>query len=208
MNSQEESVAGARARTESPTPPAPDAGYLSHQMSCWHLLILGTMKGRLMASGSRSAPTRRRMKSAFGLGCAVCLASAAILSTAGCSSAPKPAADLNPSSSQRPSPVLLRMYELKSATAFNQADFMSLYQADQATLGAELITREEVMLQPGETRPFAKKLSVDTRFIGVVAAYRNLEQATWRSITAVQPGRTQSITIRAEPLSVSATVSR
>ena len=77
----------------------------------------------------------------------------------------------------------------------------------QAALGAELITREEVMLQPGETRPFAKKLSVETRFIGVVAAYRNLEQATWRSITAVQPGRTQSITIRAEPLSVSATVS-
>jgi type VI secretion system protein VasD len=158
------------------------------------------------------------MKSPFGLGLGVvaCLASAAILSTAGCSSAPKPTAvsgnieasvGLNPSVTQRPSPLLLRIYELKSAAAFNQADFMSLYQADQGTLGAELVTREEVMLQPGETRPFAKKLSVDTRFIGVVAAYRNLEQATWRSITAVQPGRSQKITIRADPLSVSATVS-
>lgn len=156
------------------------------------------------------------MKSPFGLGCVACLATAVVLATAGCSSAPKPAtvsgnieaaAGLNPSVTQRPSPLLLRIYELKSAAAFNQADFMSLYQADQATLGAELITREEVMLQPGEARPFAKKLSVETRFIGVVAAYRNLEQATWRSITAVQPGRSQQITIRAEPLSVSATVS-
>lgn len=156
------------------------------------------------------------MKSPFGLAYAVCLASAAMLTTAGCSSAPKPtavnghieaAAGLNPSVSQRPSPLLLRIYELKSAAAFNQADFMSLYQADQAALGAELITREEVMLQPGETRPFAKKLSVETRFIGVVAAYRNLELASWRSITAVQPGRSQQITIRAEPLAVSATVS-
>jgi type VI secretion system protein VasD len=156
------------------------------------------------------------MKSAFGLGHAVCLALAALLTTAGCSSAPKPTAvkgnieavaGLNPSVTQRPSPLLLRIYELKSAAAFNQADFMSLYQADQATLGAELITREEMMLQPGETRPFAKKLSLETRFIGVVAAYRNLERANWRSITAVQPGRSQQITIRAEALSVSATVS-
>lgn len=155
------------------------------------------------------------MKSPIGLGCAVCLALAAILSTAGCSSTPKPTAvsgnieasvGLNPSVTQRPSPLLLRIYELRSAAAFNQADFMSLYQSDQATLGAELITREEVMLQPGETRPFAKKLSGETRFVGVVAAYRNLEQATWRSIAAVQPGRSQQITIRAEPLSVSATV--
>lgn len=156
------------------------------------------------------------MKPRSGLGYVVCLASAAILCTAGCSSPPKPtavtgnieaSAGLNPSVTQRPSPLLLRIYELKSAAAFNQADFMSLYQADQATLGTELITREEVMLQPGETRPFAKKLSQDTRFIGVVAAYRNLEQATWRSIAAVQPGRSQQITIRAEALSVSTTVS-
>ena len=156
------------------------------------------------------------MKPHLGLACVLCLASVASLMASGCSSAPKPtavsgnieaSAGLNPSVTQRPSPLLLRIYELKSAAAFNQADFMSLYQADQATLGAELITREEVMLQPGETRPFEKKLSVDTRFVGVVAAYRNLEQATWRSIAAVQPGRSQKITIRVEPLSVSATVS-
>lgn len=83
---------------------------------------------------------------------------------------------------------------------------MSLYQSDQPTLSADLVAKDEVMLQPGETRPYEKKLSDQTRFVGVFAAYRNLEQATWRAISPVQPNRTQKITIRAEPLAVSVTV--
>jgi type VI secretion system protein VasD len=146
----------------------------------------------------------------------VACVAAMVLSVVACSSAPKvttvngsidAATGLNPSVTQRPSPLMLRVYELKSDATFNQADFMSLYQSDQATLGADLVAKEEMMLQPGESRPYARKLSAETRFVGVVAAYRNLEQATWRSIAAVQPGRAQKIAIRAEPLAVSATVS-
>ena len=90
-----------------------------------------------------------------------------MLLIAGCgTSPPKPAkvngtiqaaASLNPSVSARPSPLRMRVYELKSAAAFNQADFMSLYQSDQATLGADLTGREEFILQPGEARPWVKQ---------------------------------------------------
>ena len=84
------------------------------------------------------------------------------MSMVACSSVPKAttvngsieaAAGLNPSVTQRPSPLMIRIYELKSAAAFNQADFMSLYQSDQVTLGADLLAKEEMMLQPGESRP-------------------------------------------------------
>lgn len=115
-------------------------------------------------------------------------------------------AELNPSVNQRPSPLLLRLYELKSPTAFNQADFMALYQSDQATLGADLVAREEIMLAPGETRPYKKTLSLDTRFIGIVAAYRNLERATWRTIVPVKAGQAQTLVIRADSLAVSASM--
>ena len=145
--------------------------------------------------------------------CAV-LAAAAL--TACKSTAPLPtpvtgsiqgASELNPSVSQRPSPLLLRVYELKSPTAFNQADFMALYQADQATLGADLVAREEFMLAPGEIRPYRKTLAPETRFIGVVAAYRNLEQATWRTIVPViKAGQAQKLVIRADSLAVSASM--
>jgi type VI secretion system protein VasD len=133
------------------------------------------------------------------------------LGLAGCSSTPKggtlraelqAAANLNPSVSLRPSPLTLRLYELKSATAFNQADFMSLFQGDQAALGADLLAREELVLQPGEKRPYNRQLNADTRFVGLFAAYRNLEQARWRLVVPVQPGKTLKLLLRADALAL------
>lgn len=144
------------------------------------------------------------------------LAVAACALLAACASAPpKPAVvagsiqaapQLNPSVNKRPSPLQVRIYELKAAAAFGSADFMSLYQSDQAALATEFIAREEFVLQPGETRPYNKTLSPDTRFIGVVGVYRDLERATWRTVVAVQPGKAQTLTIRAGELIISATV--
>ncbi len=147
-------------------------------------------------------------------GLTLALAAAAVV-LGGCKSTPKPArlegsivaaAGLNPSVNNRPSPLLLRIYELRSQTAFNQADFMSLYQSDQATLAADLVVREEFMLQPGETRPYNKQLSPETRFVAVIAVYRNLERATWRAVVPVAPSKTHKLAVRADSLALSATV--
>ena len=116
------------------------------------------------------------------------------------------AANVNPSTSKRPSPLLVRVYELKSATAFNNADFVSLYQRDQAELGAEMVGREEVILNPGDSRPINKLSAPETRFVGVFAAYRDLDHAKWRGVLAIQPGQKQRILISADELSISAVV--
>ena len=135
------------------------------------------------------------------------------LALAACASPPKPtqvagtiqASELvNPSTSHRPSPLLLRVYELKTAAAFNSADFMSLYQRDKAELGADLLAKEEFVMAPGESKKFAKTLAPETRFLGVVAAFRDVEHARWRSIVAVPPGQLHNVTIRAGQLSVDA----
>jgi type VI secretion system protein VasD len=135
----------------------------------------------------------------------------------GCASGPKPAvvegaieaaAGLNPSINNRPSPLVVRVYELKSPTAFNGADFMSLYQRDQAELGADLVGKEEFTLQPGEKRALVKKtLPAGVQFIGVLAAYRDLDRAQWRAVVPLQPGK-QRLVIRAEERAIAATVSR
>jgi len=158
-------------------------------------------------------PSVVRVRRRAGAGLAALLLASAL---SGCgTSVPKPtrlqgnivaAVGLNPSINDRPSPLLLRIYELRSPTAFNQADFMSLYQSDQTTLAADLVMREEVMLQPGETRPFNKLLAPETRFIGVIAVYRNLERATWRAVVPVALNKTQQLTVRAESLALSATI--
>ena len=141
-----------------------------------------TRDGVVLIRKSGIAPQRRLVLGVGVLGGLVLLG-------AGCSSAPKLAslagsiqasADLNPSVSQRPSPLLLRVYELKTAAGFNQADFMALYQSDTATLGADMVSREEFTLQPSETRPYNKQLGPETRFLAVFAGFRDLEKARWR----------------------------
>jgi type VI secretion system protein VasD len=102
----------------------------------------------------------------------------------------------------------VRIYELKSAAGFNSADFMSLYQRDQAQLAADMIAKEEFVLAPGETKTFAKTLAPDTRFIGVVAAYRDIEHAKWRSVVAVQPNQPQKLTVKAGALAVEAAIGK
>lgn len=159
------------------------------------------------------SPGRRRL---LNLG----LVAAGTAWLAACSSAPKPtppttvsgtlqaSADVNPSVSQRPSPLLLRVYELRSAAHFNAADFMSLYQGTAGPFTADIVATDELTLQPGETRPYQKTLAPDTRFIAVFAAYRNLEQARWRVVVPITPGQSQRLAIRAEALAVTAQVQR
>lgn len=116
------------------------------------------------------------------------------------------AMNVNPNVKKRPSPLLVRVYGLKSITTFNNADFVSLYQRDQAELGTEMVEREEIILNPGDSRPINKLIAPEMRFVGVFAAYRNLDHAKWRAVVAIQPGQKQRILVNAEELSVSAVV--
>src|SRR5271155_5434729 len=51
--------------------------------------------------------------------------------------------DVNPDALGRPSPVVVRIYQLKDDAAFKDADFFALYDKEQPTLAASLISREE-----------------------------------------------------------------
>jgi type VI secretion system protein VasD len=113
------------------------------------------------------------------------------------------AADLNPSATQRPSPLVLRIYELRSDTAFSKADFIALYQSEQATIGPDLVLKDEFVVAPGEKRPYERTLSIETRWLAVFGAYRNVERAVWRAITPVPPGKQLQLTIRADSQALS-----
>ena len=156
------------------------------------------------------SPLRRRSVLAAGAG-------TALLAACGTKPPPPPkptlvkgtlkaSAGLNLSVSGRASPLQVRVYELKAPAAFNSADFMSLFQGDQAALGADMLSREEITLQPSESRPYNKTLAADTRFIGVVGFYRALERANWRTVVAIQPNQTQLLTISVGDLALAATV--
>lgn len=113
-------------------------------------------------------------------------------------------ADVNPDSSGRPSPIVVRIYQLRGDTEFNRADFFTLYEKDKETLGASLIGRDEKTLFPGQRLETDLPLSPETRFVGAIAGFRDLPQSRWRALigapekTLLKTLSTQRITVRVE----------
>jgi len=104
--------------------------------------------------------------------------------------------DINPDATGRPSPLVVRVYELKANQTFDDADFFQLYDDEAATLGGDLLTREEFELSPGEGREIIRKTNEQARYIGVVAAYRNIDQARWGASTALELNSKNTLIIR------------
>jgi type VI secretion system protein VasD len=119
---------------------------------------------------------------------------AVVLAVGGCASGPKKPAkvhlsvvantDINPDAEDRPSPVVVRVYQLKDDAAFRDADFFALFDKEQATLAASLISRQEFELSPGDQRKMDFPVSGEAKFLAVVAAFRDIRNAEWRVLKA------------------------
>ncbi|QDH65809.1 MULTISPECIES: type VI secretion system lipoprotein TssJ [Pseudomonas] len=85
----------------------------------------------------------------------------------------------------RPSPIVVRLLELRHPVAFENADFFTLYSRAEQALPKDWVNSEELELRPGER--LALKLSVEpqSRYVGVLAAYRDLPHVQWRLVLPV-----------------------
>jgi type VI secretion system protein VasD len=119
---------------------------------------------------------------------------AAALSIAGCGSAPpKPVAvkahiaassDVNPNPQGRPSPVHVRVFQLKDDNAFLAADYWAIADKAEATLGPALLQVLERDLDAGAKDEVELKIDPAATVLGVVAEfadYRNPD-AQWRTV--------------------------
>ncbi|HRW60158.1 MAG TPA: type VI secretion system lipoprotein TssJ [Defluviicoccus sp.] len=109
------------------------------------------------------------------------------------------AKDLNPDMRGIPAPLFLRVYTLRAETAFANADFFQLHENDTAILGGDLVKRSELVLRPGETQPLTRELEDEVRFLGFVAAYQEIDRATWRALLPVPQNKTTKVTIELGP---------
>jgi len=130
----------------------------------------------------------------------VCLL--ALTGLAACGSAPpKPvttklaiaaAADINPDSDGRASPVVLRVYQLRTDAEFTGAQFFALYDNEKGALAASLVARDEFTVLPGQDDQRVYPIAPDTRFLGVLAAFRD-PAAQWRTLAPVPVKRVKNI---------------
>lgn len=105
------------------------------------------------------------------------------------------AAGLNPGANGQPSPVRVRIYELKNTASFARADYFALAERAQMTLGADLIDQDEVLVQPGQQLSLDRNLNSATRQIGLVVSYREIDQARWRTVLVVEPRQAREFRI-------------
>jgi type VI secretion system protein VasD len=113
-------------------------------------------------------------------------------------------ARVNVNELDQPSPVVLRLYDLKATEGFLGADFFDLYDRESTRLGGDLLGRTETILVPGRNIEQARRtVPEEARFLGAVAAYREIEGAEWRVSTALRLNSVNNLTLVVESRSIS-----
>ena len=114
-------------------------------------------------------------------------------------------ADVNPDASGRASPVVVRFYQLKSDASFAAAEFFPLFDDDKKVLAGDLAARDEFELAPGEQHGLDVLVPAEVRFVGAIAAYRDIRNSTWRALAAVPKkglGKAVKVTVAKQAISI------
>lgn len=89
--------------------------------------------------------------------------------------------NVNPDDSNIPSPVIIRMYELKSTKLFENANFIDLYERDSEVLGKSMITKQSLKaLQPSAKHKSEFVLSKEAKYIGLYVEFLQYENAKYK----------------------------
>ena len=78
------------------------------------------------------------------------------------------------------------------------AGFFNLYQADGGAIDADLIQRIDMQVQPGQLVELNSEFNPDTTHIGILAAFRDIDNASWRALVEMPD---KSLTEKLNPFS-------
>lgn len=92
---------------------------------------------------------------------------------------------LNPDIEKRASPIVIRTYQLTQIDTFSNSDFFALYENDQNILAKDLKYREEIEIKPGQSIIKPLEINSASKYIAVLAAFRDLDKAQWKSFVEI-----------------------
>ncbi|NOQ36481.1 MAG: type VI secretion system lipoprotein TssJ [Methylococcaceae bacterium] len=110
---------------------------------------------------------------------------------------------LNPDLEERASPVVVRIYQLKGIDTFEGSDFFAIYENDEVLLGKDITFRKELEVKPNDEILNSNKLKEGTKYLGVFAAFRDLDEAVWQLVVEVKPEQTTSLSIELDQFKLS-----
>lgn len=97
---------------------------------------------------------------------------------------------LNLDDHQHSLPVVLRIYQLSDPRLFQSAHFSALWKEDAAVLAHDMLAREEILLQPGQSQVFHINWQKETEYVAALALFRDTRQERWRVIQPAKKGLT------------------
>jgi type VI secretion system protein VasD len=106
--------------------------------------------------------------------------------------------DINPDAKGDPAPLVVRLYFLQGKDAFDGSEFAALYLKDKQTLAADIVSREEFELRPGETKIYELPDAKLATTLGVLAAYRDIGNTRWRSTYDLVPHDQNKLVVHLE----------
>ncbi|EAR09299.1 type VI secretion system lipoprotein TssJ [Reinekea blandensis] len=85
--------------------------------------------------------------------------------------------------------VLVRFYQLSDPAVFEKADVAALLRSDDEILSATLLEKRELMVSPGLESSFELPKVDSTKYLGVVAFFRNADQGDQLVYKKVNAGK-------------------
>lgn len=93
---------------------------------------------------------------------------------------------INPDDKNRPSPLIIRLYELKSPQKFERANFLDLFERDSEILGPDMLAKQSLKrLKPGDERKDKFVLNPQTRYVGLLAEFLQYRDAKFKVVIPI-----------------------
>lgn len=90
-------------------------------------------------------------------------------------------AEINKSKNQLPSPLNVFVYAVKSKQSFLSTDYLTYLYKNKPNPENEMLIFEYI-IRPGETKTIDYKINSDFPYIGVIAAYKDINNAKWSAV--------------------------
>ncbi|WP_417689082.1 type VI secretion system lipoprotein TssJ [Roseibium sp.] len=100
-------------------------------------------------------------------------------------------------------PAKVKVYYLASPASFQFSDFFSLFNSAEVTLGTDLIAVDEFQLAPGRTKSSVRSVNGTPTAIGVVAAFRDIDGARFKSVKRLIPNADNRVRVTLSGTTVS-----
>ncbi|MSP52703.1 MAG: type VI secretion system lipoprotein TssJ [Gammaproteobacteria bacterium] len=111
---------------------------------------------------------------------------------------------LNPDINGEAAPVVITVYQLQNGYAFQQANYAALMSNAAQVLGGDLIDKTSFEVQPGANFNIKEKIFSNTKFIGILAAYRDPNTVSWHKVVPLdKPGSSISLHVALESEGIS-----